>query len=55
MPGICDSPRKQLRVRVIFGEPIDVVLQRVHTSRGDDAGLAHRAAEDVFQRDGTFR
>ena len=33
------------RPRVIVGDAVDVVLERVHAGRGDDAGLAHRAAE----------
>ena len=36
------------RARVILGEPVDVVVERVERRRGDDAGLAERAAEQVL-------
>ena len=37
------------RVRVVVGEALDVVVERVEPRRGDDAGLAHRAAEEVLE------
>ena len=36
--------REQARVRVILGQPIDVVTERVRACSGQDPGLAHRAA-----------
>ena len=36
------------RAGVVLGEAVDVVLERVDTSRGDDPRLAHRAAEEVL-------
>ena len=43
------------RVGVILGEPRDVVLERVQAGGGEDAGLAHAAAEHLapaVRRDG---
>ena len=37
-----------LRPRVVVREPVDVVVERVDARRGDDPGLAHRAAEEVL-------
>ena len=34
-------------VCVVVGEPVDVVSQGVQRARGDDAGLAHAAAEEL--------
>ena len=42
--------RQRTRVRVIVGEPIDVVVERVERRRGEDAGLSHRAAEQLARR-----
>ena len=36
------------RARMIFGEPLDVVVERVHPGRGDDPCLTHRAAHAVL-------
>ena len=33
------------RVGVVLGQAVDVVVERVDAGGGDDAGLAHRAAE----------
>ena len=38
------------RVRVVLGEPLDVVLEGVDPGRGEDAGLAHRAAQHARKR-----
>ena len=43
------------RVRVIVGEALDVVVERVEARRGDDARLAHGAAEHVLQAAGLRR
>jgi hypothetical protein len=39
---------------VVVREATDVVLERVHARGGDDAGLAHGAAEDVLLAPGAF-
>ena len=45
-PGTSASPRaSDARERVVVGEPLDVVVERVQRARGDDARLAHRAAD----------
>src|SRR4051812_44326024 len=44
-----EAASEQLRVRMIFRESIDVMLERIDTSGGDDARLPHRAAEDVLE------
>ncbi len=36
------------RAGVVVREALDVVVERVDASRGDDPGLAHRAAEEVL-------
>ena len=36
---------QHLSLLVVFGQPVDVMLQRVERAGGDDAGLAHAAAE----------
>ena len=36
------------RARVVVGEPLDVVVERVDAGGGDDPRLAHRAAEEVL-------
>ena len=36
------------RARVVVGEPLDVVVERVEAGGGDDPGLAHRPAEAVL-------
>ena len=35
------------RQRVVVGEAVDVVVERVQRRRGDDAGLAHAAADHL--------
>ena len=35
------------RVRVVVGESLDVMLERVEARRGEDAGLAHAAAQHL--------
>ena len=34
---------------MVVGHPLDIVFQGVDTGRGDDAGLAHGAAELVLE------
>ena len=45
------SPRETVgqpaRVAVIVGQPLDVMLERVEAGGGEDAGLAHAAAEHL--------
>ena len=36
-------------VRVVLGEPLDVVLERVDAGGGEDARLPHRAAEHAAE------
>ncbi len=48
-PGLGEAARKPLRPRVVVGQAVDVVVERVDTGRRDDPGLAHRAAEEVLQ------
>src|SRR5262249_55670488 len=38
---------ENLGVLVIVGQALDVVVERVGTNRGDDAGLPHAAAEEL--------
>ena len=40
-----DGVGEDAGVGVIFGQAVDVVLERVERAGGDDAGLAHAAAE----------
>ncbi len=35
-------------VRVVLGQPLDVVVERVQAGGGEDAGLAHRAAPHLL-------
>ena len=37
------------RVRVILGEPVDVVVERVEPGSRDDPCLAHRSSEEVLE------
>ena len=47
-PGMLADGLGQARgVGVVFGQPIDVVLQRVQGCGGQDAGLPHAAAEQL--------
>jgi hypothetical protein len=39
--------REPARIRVVFGQAIQVVLERVETRRRQDAGLTHAAAEHL--------
>ena len=43
------------RARVVLGEPLDVVVERVERRRGDHPGLAHRAAEQELPLPGLPR
>ena len=36
------------RARVVVGEPVDVVVERVQARRGDDPRLTHGPAEQVL-------
>ena len=47
-PGRGPALGEPARAGVVVGEPLDVVLERVEAGRGDDPGLAHRAAEAVL-------
>ncbi len=45
-PGVVRMASARMRAcGVIFGQAVDVVLERVERAGGDDAGLAHAAAE----------
>ena len=46
-PG--ETARQTLRVRVIVGQPLDVMLERVEPGRGKDAGLAHGPSEHLAE------
>ena len=48
-PGLGEPQREPLRTGMVVGEPVDVVVERIDASGRDDAGLAHRAAEEVLQ------
>ena len=49
-PGQLGQPLGQAaRVRVVVGEALAVVLERVQARRGEDAGLAHAAAEHLAE------
>ena len=48
-PGLGQTEGQPLRARVVVGEPVDVVVERVDARGGDDPGLAHRAAEEVLE------
>ena len=50
----CETLGEQAGTRVVVGEPVDVVLERVDARRGDDPGLAHRAAEEVLLAPGAL-
>ena len=43
----CEALRQARRVRVVLGQALDVVLERVEARRREDAGLAHAAAEQL--------
>ena len=45
---LVDRLGERARPRVILGEPLDVVVERVQPRSRDDAGLAHGAAEQVL-------
>ena len=47
-PAACQPSAEALRARVVVGEPLDVVVERVDAGRGDDPRLPHRAAEQVL-------
>ena len=48
-PGHAREPAGELtRQRVIVGEPLDVVVERVQRAGGDDPRLAHRAAPHLL-------
>jgi hypothetical protein len=36
------------RIVVVFGQPIPIVVERIERRCGDDAGLAHRAAQHLL-------
>src|SRR5437870_2223675 len=42
------------RAGVVVGQSLDVMLERVERGRGDDARLAHGAAEEVFPLPGAL-
>src|SRR5207237_6442071 len=46
--GRGQCPGEPPRARVILGEALDVVVERVQAGRGDDPGLPHRAPEEVL-------
>ena len=45
-----DGVGEDAGIGVIFGEAVDVVIQGVERAGGDDAGLAHAAAEEFASR-----
>ncbi len=45
---VVERLRESARVRVVVGEALDVVVERVHARGGDDPGLTHGAAEEVL-------
>ena len=47
-PAAAQPSASRARARVVVGEPLDVVVERVEARGGDDPGLAHRAAEAVL-------
>ena len=47
-PASASPSASRLRPRVVVGEPLDVVVERVDAGRGDDPRLAHRTAEEVL-------
>src|SRR5207249_4670563 len=47
--GRIEPLREAACARVVVGEPLDVVLERVDPGGRDDAGLPHGAAEEVLQ------
>ena len=49
-PGLGEAAASRSRARVVVGEPLDVVVERVDAGGRDDPGLAHRAAEEVLLR-----
>ena len=51
-PGRGEALAEPAGAGVVVGEPVDVVLQRVDTRRGHDAGLAHRPPEHVLETAG---
>ena len=48
-PAAASPSREPPRARVVVGEPVDVVIERVDAGRRDDPRLAHRAAEEVLE------
>ncbi len=42
-----ETVREMLCVRVVFGEPLDVVFERIEARRREHAGLAHAAAQHL--------
>ena len=55
-PGsVAQARREPARVRVVVGEPLDVVLERVQPGGGEHAGLAHAAAEHLAEAVGARR
>ena len=47
--GVGKALREPLRARVVLGEALDVVVERVEHRRRDDTGLAERAAEQELE------
>ena len=45
---LCQPLGQPPRAGVVVGQALDVVVERVQAGRGDDAGLAHRAAQICF-------
>ena len=43
--GAGETLREPVRASVVLRETLDVVVERIERSRGNDARLAHRAAE----------
>src|SRR6059058_1446574 len=51
---ICETLGETPCARVILGEAVDVVVERVERRGGEDAGLPHRAAEEVLALPGAL-
>ncbi len=52
--GFHERLRESSCTRMVVGEPVDVVVERVDTGCGHDPGLAHGAAEEVLLTPGTL-